>query len=164
MGLWRVSQADTIRDDIKSCGKFAIFSYLKISSRTPSPSIFSCNFSVYAGQRQLAVYRSTPQAATIKSTVSHDFVMVKPTLPPGKKQTMTQKKNHNIILSKIKDFYYGPTINNVKRGFMTFNMENIMCAEKNPKLHDICKYCKIVMHAKISCFTEMCQKTCFFYS
>ncbi len=37
------------RDDIKSSSKSAIFSYLKIGSQTPSPSIFSCNFSVDAG-------------------------------------------------------------------------------------------------------------------
>ncbi len=38
-----------LRDEIKSSSKFAIFSYLKIGSQTPSPSIFSRNFSVDAG-------------------------------------------------------------------------------------------------------------------
>ena len=59
--------------------------------------------------------------------VSHDFDMVKPTLPPGK-VTMVRKKR-TINLSKIKGFYYGPKINNVKHGFMTCNMVNI-CVEK----------------------------------
>ncbi len=37
-----------LRDDIKSSGKSAIFSYLKIAIRPPPPSIFSCTFSVDA--------------------------------------------------------------------------------------------------------------------
>ncbi len=36
-----------------------------------------------------------------------------------------------------------------------------MCAEKIPKLYDICKF---VMHAKISCFTVDVSENMFFYS
>ncbi len=38
-------------------------------------------------------------------------------------------KKQTVILSKIKDFYYALAIDNVKHGFMTFNMENI-CVQK----------------------------------
>ena len=38
------------RDDIKSFGKFTIFSYLKIGSQTPSPLNFQLPFSVDAGK------------------------------------------------------------------------------------------------------------------
>ncbi len=62
------------------------------------------------------------------------------------------------------DFYYGPQLNNVKCGFMTFNMENICVQKKIPKLHDICKNRKIVVHAKISCFTVDVSEKMFFYS
>ena len=37
-----------------------------------------------------------------------------------------------------------------------------MCAEKIPKLYDICKIRKIVMHAKISCFTVDVSENVFF--
>ncbi len=66
----------------------------------------------------------------VEFNVSHDFAMVKPTLPPGIKKQWPRKKR-TIILSKIKDFYYGPQINNVKHGFMTFNMVNICMQKKN---------------------------------
>ena len=36
--------------------------------------------------------------------------MVKPTLPPGKKNDGPEKKQA-INLSKIKDFFYGPPVN-----------------------------------------------------
>ncbi len=55
--------------------------------------------------------------------------MVIPTLPPGKKNHGPEK-NELWIFSKIKDFYYDPSINIVKHGFMTFNMVNI-CVQKN---------------------------------
>ena len=45
---------------------------------------------------------SVNQAATIKLIVSHDFEMVKPTLPPGKK-TMAPKKKQTLNLANIKD-------------------------------------------------------------
>ncbi len=74
---------------------------------------------------------SNSKAATIKLIVSHDFAIVKPTLPPGKKNDGPEKKL-TIILAKIKGFYYGPLINIVKHGIMTFYMVNICVPKKFP--------------------------------
>ncbi len=61
-------------------------------------------------------------------------------------------------------FYHGSPINIIKHGFITFDMVNICVQKKILKFCDIFKNLKIVMHAKISCFTaEMCENM-FFYS
>ncbi len=44
LGLVSCISSHCLRDDIKSSGKSAIFSYLKIALRPPPPSIFRCNF------------------------------------------------------------------------------------------------------------------------
>ncbi len=96
----------------------------------------------------------TFKAATTKLIVSHDFDIVKPTLPPGKKRTVN--------LSKIKGSYYGPPKNNAKHGFMTFNMVNICVKKKFP---NFAIFAKIVMHAKISWSTvDMSENMFFFHS
>ncbi len=42
-------------------------------------------------------YSDFYKAATIKLIVSHDFDMVKPTLPPGKKMMARKKTNYKFI-------------------------------------------------------------------
>ena len=55
------------------------------------------------------------RAATIKFIASHDFDMVKPTLPPGIKKTMALRKKRTPNLCKTNNFYYRPTIH---RGYL----------------------------------------------
>ena len=73
--------------------------------------------------------------------------MVKPTLPPGKKNDGLEKKR-TINLSKIKDFFYRPPVNIVKHDFMTFDMVNI-CVQK--KSTNFAKFARI---AKLSCMPK----------
>ncbi len=107
-------------------------------------------------------YWTLPKAATIKLIVSHDFAMVKPTLPPGKKKRWPRKKR-TIILSKIKDFYYGSPINNVKHGFMTFSMVNICVRKKFPDFELCSESAKLTCMPKVPLLQKMCHKTCFLF-
>ncbi len=50
----------------------------------------------------------------------------------------------------MKSFYYEPPVNILKHCFMTFSMVNI-CVQK--KFPNFTIFAKIVVHAKISCFT-----------
>ncbi len=70
----------------------------------------------------------TAKAATIKLIVSHDFNVVKPTLPPGNKKQWPRKKRP-VNLSKINYFYYAAPINIVKHGFTAINIVNL-CVQK----------------------------------
>ncbi len=65
-------------------------------------------------------------------------------------------KKQTIILSKIKDFYYGFPINHVKHGLMTFIMVNICVQEKVPN------FALCAKSAKLSCFTVDVSENMFF--
>ena len=54
---------------------------------------------------------------------------------------MARKKTN---LSKIKDFFYGPPVNVVKRGFMTFDVVNICVQIKFKNLQELqnCHACQ----------------------
>ncbi len=92
--------------------------------------------------------------------------MVEPTLPLGKKNDgppPKKKLSKTINLSKIKDFFYAPLSKYCKTWFYDIWHGKYLCAEKIHKFRQICKNCKIVMHAKISCFTVNMSENMFFF-
>ncbi len=117
--------------------------------RTIFESIPSCGRVVFFDEcRTLQTPHKTDKAATDRLIVSHDFDMVKATVPSGKKTMAPKKKQRTINLSNIKDFSYVSPVNIVKHGFMTFDMVNI-CVQK--KFTKFAKFAKI---AKLSCMPK----------